>query len=114
MLMNIKFPTKEFNEMVQNGSVDKTINRILEESRPESVYFTEQNGQRCAILIVNVEDPSKVPMLAEPWFLHFNASVEFKIAMSLDDLKRSSLEELGRKWSLRPPRHTTRSGHYLR
>lgn len=99
MLMNIKFPNKEFNDLVKNGSAGKVINRILEECRAEAVYFTEQEGHRSALLIVEVSEPSRVPALAEPWFLHFNASVEFKIVMSNDDLKRSGLEDLGRKWS---------------
>ena len=68
-------------------------------SNTEAVYFTEQNGTRCAIMVVNVETPSQVPSFAEPWFLSFNADCEFRIVMSPQDLKEAGLEELGRKWS---------------
>lgn len=39
------------------------------------------------------------PALAEPWFLTFQAEVEFRIAMSAEDLKNAGLDELGKKWS---------------
>lgn len=98
MLMTVKMPNPEFNAAVKNGNASKIMNRILEDSSPEAVYFTEEEGHRCAILVVNIDDSSKIPRFAEPWFLNFNASVEFKIAMTPDDLKKSGLEELGRKW----------------
>jgi len=100
MLLNVKLPNTEFNTAVRDGSAGKKIGQILEELKPEAVYFTEQHGQRTALLIVDVEDPSKIPMLAEPWFLTFNANVELRIVMTPEDLKKAGLEELGRKWSL--------------
>ena len=99
MLMNVKFPNTEFNEVVKKGTAGRTINKIIEECRAEAVYFTEQDGHRSVLLIVNVDDPTQVPVLAEPWFLNFNASVEIRIVMSQDDLRRSGLDDLGRKWS---------------
>ena len=72
---------------------------FLEAIKPEAAYFTEQNGQRGAVLIVDLPDPSKIPALAEPWFLTFEADVEFRVVMSPDDLKRAGLDELGKQWS---------------
>lgn len=99
MLLNILIPNEEFNVAVRDGTVSQKIRRILEETKPEAVYFTEQYGQRGAILIINLDDPSKVPVFAEPWFLTFNASVEFQIVMTPEDLKKVGLEELGKKWA---------------
>jgi len=45
------------------------------------------------------EDSSEVPALAEPFFLTFNAEVEFRIAMTPEDLARSGLDALGKKWA---------------
>ncbi len=99
MLMQVKIPHREFNAAVREGTAGQKLNRILEETSPEAVYFTEYNGQRGAIMIVDVKDPSEIPAFAEPWFLTFNADVEFHAVMSPDDLKRAGLDELGRKWS---------------
>lgn len=99
MLMNVKFPHDEFNKAVRDGTVGQKMGRILEDIKPEGVYFTEQNGQRGAVLIINLVDPSQIPALAEPWFLIFKADVEFRVAMTLGDLQRASLEEIGKRYS---------------
>ena len=99
MLMNITFPHGEFNAAVKNGTASKKIRMILEAARPEATYFTEQNGQRTAVVVINVDEVSKIPAYAEPWFLNFNANVEFRIAMTPEDLEKAGLEQLGKKWS---------------
>ncbi len=99
MLMHVQFPLEPFNTAVRDGSVGQKIQRILEAIKPEAAYFSEQNGRRGGTLVVNVKDPSEVPMFAEPWFLTFNAEVEFRIAMTPEDLARASLEALGKKWA---------------
>ena len=99
MLMHVRFPLEPFNSAVRNGTAGEKIQRILESIRPEAVYFTEQNGHRGGTLVVNVKDVSEVPALAEPFFLTFNAEVEFRIAMTPEDLALSGLDALGKKWA---------------
>jgi hypothetical protein len=84
---------------VKNGTVGQKIQQILEDIKPEAVYFSERDGKRGGIMIVDVADASGVPGIAEPLFLTFNASVEFRVAMGPEDLGRAGLEELGRKYA---------------
>jgi hypothetical protein len=99
MLLHVKIPHEKFNAAVRDGSVEKKMKQILEETKAEAVYFTEYDGHRGAIMIININDPSEVPKFAEPWFLSFNADVQFRIAMTPEDLGRAGLEKLGKKWS---------------
>jgi hypothetical protein len=99
MLLNVQMPHEPFNTLAREGKVGAIIGRILEEIKPEAVYFTEQNGTRAAILIIDVREPSRVPSFAEPFFLNFNADCRFRIVMSPEDLGRAGLEELGKKWA---------------
>jgi hypothetical protein len=99
MLLHVKIPHEAFNQAVRDGSVGKKMQRILEDLKPEAVYFTEYDGRRGAIMIVDVAEPSKVPKFAEPWFLQFNADCHFHIVMSPKDLAKAGLDELGEKWS---------------
>ena len=99
MLMNIRFPHEPFNTLVKEGTVGEIIGKILDDMKPESIYFVEQEGARSAVAIVDVADSSRIPSFAEPFFLNFNADVEFRIAMSPQDLRNAGLEELGKKWS---------------
>jgi len=98
ILLNVRIPHEQFNAAAKDGSVGEKLNRILEATKPEAVYFTEQNGQRGAVLVVDLPDPSKIPALAEPWFLTFQADVEFRIAMTPDDLMKAGLDDLGKQW----------------
>ena len=99
MLLEVKIPHESFNTYVKDGTVGKKIKTILEATKPEAVYFTEMDGHRGAILIVDLKDPSKVPSLAEPWFLQFNADCKFRIVMTPDVLAKAGLEEIGKKWA---------------
>jgi len=99
MLMHVHFPHDTFNAAVRDGTMAKKMGKIIEEAKPEAVYFTEYGGQRGAIMIVDLADPSKVPALAEPWFLQFEADVEFHVVMSPDDLAAGGMEALGKKWA---------------
>jgi hypothetical protein len=98
-LLTIRFPVDEFNALVRKGTAGEKINNILEATRPEAVYFTEQEGQRTAIVVTDLNDSSKIPALAEPWFLNFNAQVEIRIAMTPEDLRRADLTALSKKWT---------------
>ena len=95
----VTFPHEVFNDAVRDGSAGAKIGRILETIKPESVYFTENDGKRGAVLVFDVPDPSKIPTLSEPWFLTFYADVHFQITMTPTDLKNAGLEELGKKWA---------------
>ena len=99
MLVHVKIPHEKFNAAVRDGSAGKKIKRILEETKPEAVYFTEYNGQRGAIMIINLVNSSKIPSFAEPWFLTFDADVEFHAVMTPEELGRAGLDELGKKWA---------------
>lgn len=104
MLLNVKFPHETFNVAMRDGSVGKKLKRILDELKPEAVYFTEQQGHRGATLVIHLEDPSKIPAFAEPWFLLFNADCEFRIAMTPEDLGTAGLDGIAKKWAPEPIR----------
>jgi len=99
VLMNIRIPHAGFNAALKDGSAGLKVNQILESMKPEAVYFTEHDGQRGAVIVVDLPDSSGIPALAEPWFLAFQADVEFRIAMTPADLEKAGLDELSKKWA---------------
>lgn len=98
VLMMIRIPHEEFNAALRDGTAGFKLNRILERTKPESVYFTEQDGHRGAVMVVDVPNASAIPALSEPWFLMFRADVHFQIAMTPKDLEQAGLAELAGKW----------------
>lgn len=99
MMILVECPLEPFNTMVRDGSAGPTMMKILDDTKPETAYFGEREGKRGGILIVDVAKPSDVPRLAEPWFLKFNASVEFRVCMLPQDLAEANLDAIGKKWS---------------
>ena len=97
VLMNVRFPHQPFNALVKEGTAATRSAGFSRRSSPKAAYFTEQNGHRGAVLVVDMPGPSRIPALAEPFFLTFQADVEFRIAMTIDDLKKTGLDEIGQE-----------------
>jgi hypothetical protein len=99
IMMEVTMPHDKFNAALKDGSASAKMGRIFESLKPEAAYFTEVNGHRTGFLFLDLPEASKIPTLAEPWFLTFNADVKIRVVMTPDDLKRAGLEEVAKKWS---------------
>jgi len=98
-MLNIRMPHAKFNAAVKDGSAGAKLQRILAAMKPQAIYFSEQNGLRRAVAIVDLADASGIPALAEPWFLTFEAEVEFHVVMTPEDLAKGGLDKLGKEWA---------------
>jgi len=86
-LFKISLPVEAANAAARDGF--SAMQRILDQQKPEAAYFIAEDGRRTAILIVNMQDASQLPSIAEPWFLAFNASIEVTPAMVPQDLQKA-------------------------
>ena len=99
MIMNVRIPHEPFNTLTKEGKSGEILKNIIQELKPEFIFFTEQGGTRGAVAIIDVNDASEIPSFSEPFFLNFNADCEFRAAMSPEDLGRAGLEDLGKKYA---------------
>ena len=99
MMVDVDFPIEPFNQMVRDGTVGAAIQKALAEVKPEAVYFRERQGMRGCTMIVDLAETSRMPTIAEPFFLMFNAMVNFEPVMTPEDLAKSGLDELGKKFA---------------
>jgi len=97
-IVNIEMPVEPFNTMARDGTVGQVLEEILEDIDPEVAYFYAPGGCRGCMLVVDMEDASAIPSIAEPFFLKFGARFEIHVAMSPADLARGGLASLGEKW----------------
>jgi hypothetical protein len=88
-LVMITLDTIRANAAVREGSLAGTISAILEEQRPEVVYFTEIGGARTAVMVIDLQTLADLPGISEPWFLAFDARVELHPAMVPADLQQA-------------------------
>jgi len=77
------------NAAARAGKLGSTIQSILAELKPEAVYFTDNDGQRAALIFLDMQDASQIPAIAEPWLLAFNAKIEIHPVMVPDDLAKA-------------------------
>jgi len=89
-LLKVQIPVEAGNATISDGSLPTTIESILADLKPEAAYFAEENGKRTGFIFFDLKDTSQIPAVAEPWFLAFNAHLEFHPAMNLDDLKKAA------------------------
>jgi len=88
-LFKVSFPVEAGNESAKKDGFG-AIRRILEQQKPEAAYFVAQDGKRTGLLILNLQDASEIPAIAEPWFLALNAAVEVTPAIIAADLERAA------------------------
>lgn len=87
-MIKITVPVEAGNTAIQNGTLPKILGEALERLKPEAAYFLTERGVRTAMLVVDVNDPSDIPTIAEPFFMGFNAAVDFTPVMNAEDLKK--------------------------
>lgn len=88
VLFKASMDTEKANEAIRNGTLGKLVQESLEQIKPEAAYFTTDHGKRTAFLVFDMEDSSRMPSIAEPWFLDMGAEVTYTPVMNLDDLKK--------------------------
>jgi hypothetical protein len=98
MMLTVSIPHEPCNTLIKANKFAPLMKKIIDELKPEAAYFTELDGTRGAVLIVEVSDPSTVPAMAEPFFLNFNADCRFRICMSPADLNKAGLDTLVKRW----------------
>lgn len=92
-------PHEPFNTLAREGIVPGKLHEIIDELQPEVAYFTEQDGKRAAVLVLDVDHPSQVPSLAEPFFMVFDADVHFQLCMTPEDLGSAGFDRIRQRWS---------------
>ena len=99
-IVKAEMPVEPANEAAKEGNMAERIKAILEDLKPEAAYFIAASGKRTAILVVDLEDASQIPAVAEPWFLAFNAAVDFYPAMVVEDLMKAgpAIEQVVKKY----------------
>src|SRR5438552_1475085 len=100
-LLKVNIPVDAGNAAAKAGKLGATIQSILAEMKPEAAYFTDNNGQRTGFIVVDMQDASQIPAIAEPWMLAFNASIEIHPVMVPDDLAKAgpAIERAVKKYS---------------
>ena len=86
-MLRIHMPVEHSNKAVKDGSLAKLMGKMLEQLKPEAVYFFPDDGMRSALFVFDLKDPSQIPVIAEQFFEVLHAEISMTPVMNADDLK---------------------------
>lgn len=88
MLLKFAFDTRAASEAIRSGAINEINRGLFEATKPEAAYFCTENGVRTSYIFFDLDDPSRIPVLAEPLFQGTGANVQFIPVMTADDLQK--------------------------
>ncbi|HLP71640.1 MAG TPA: hypothetical protein VK155_01980 [Bacteroidales bacterium] len=99
-LMRVKMSKDSGNSSLMDPDFGKKMREVLTEVKAENAYFTTIDGCRGGYIVVNIDNPSQMPAISEPFFLWLNAEIDFYPVMSPDDLEKAApaIEKAVKKW----------------
>jgi len=88
-LLSVRMSVEKGNAAIKDPQFGHKINEIITGLKADAVYFSTIRGQRGFFAILDINDPSEIPLLCEPLFLWLNADVELNPLMKPEDLAKA-------------------------
>ena len=86
-MVRVTFPAEAGTRAVKDPNFIKNLQGFIENNKAEAAYFTELNGDRTGIFIIDMLSADMIPVIAEPFF-QMGAKVEFHPVMNFEELKK--------------------------
>src|ERR671918_3196895 len=102
-MLTFRIPPEEGNAAMKDGRFMSTFQSVLEELQPEAAYFGPIEGARGGYFVVNMDDPSQIPAIAEPFFLGLGATIQINPVFTPDELSAETLQQAAQKYGSRAP-----------
>ncbi len=87
MMLKIQLPAETANAATKDGRLPRILSSTLERLKPEAAYFTTMNGDRGGFIVFDLQHPSDMPAICEPFFNELGAKCEMTPVMTVDDVK---------------------------
>ena len=99
-LIRFHIPIEAGNSALRDPKFGDRMRDLLAEIKAETAYFTAVDGQRGGYIVVNLDDASRIPAIAEPLFFWLKADVDFIPVMLAEDLGKAgpAIAAAVKKW----------------
>ena len=99
MLAIVQMDTEAGNEAIRSGAMPKLMEQMRSNLKPEAAYFGPLDGLRTMFLVFDLDDPSRIPPLTEPFFGTLKATVRMIPLMNGDDVQAglAAIGDAGRR-----------------
>ncbi len=87
-MMRVEMDNKMTNEAIKRGDMPMIMQTVEKRLHPEAAYFTTTDGVRTGYLFFDMDDPSDMPSVAEPFFVGLGAKITVSPAMTMDEVDK--------------------------
>ncbi|MFF8534174.1 DUF3303 family protein [Streptomyces sp. SAS_267] len=94
VMLRATMDTEKANELIRSGKLPELMRETMERLKPEATYFTTHEGSRACYMVFDLQDSSRIPAFAEPFFMELGARIDLSPVMNAEDLHKG-LSELG-------------------
>src|ERR1700754_1394359 len=88
MMMKVQMDTEAANQAIADASLPQLMEKAMERLQPEAAYFGPEDGVRTAFIVFDLQDPSQLPSISEPFFSALKANVRMFPVMNREDLEK--------------------------
>ena len=88
------------NDRLKDPEFGHKMQKLLTEAKVEAAYFTTICGNRGCFAVVNLNEASEMPKVAEPFFLYLDAEIDWYPVMLPEDLAKAGpyIADAVKKW----------------
>jgi hypothetical protein len=97
MLLKMQMDAEAGSRAIKDGSFGPMLERVMQQIKPEAAYFTAIDGRRTGLIFFDLQDPSDIPAIAEPFFMTVGASIEILPVMTPEEVQKG-LEEAAKNF----------------
>lgn len=90
VMVTFSIQPEKGDALIKDGSMGEILQSILEEIEPEAVYFTTMEGTRGEIMVIDVDEASRIPAMTEPLLLGLGATMQRQPVLTPEDLGMAS------------------------
>ncbi|WP_381792778.1 hypothetical protein [Streptomyces niveus] len=88
VMLRARFETQVANKAIKNGALQKIMQSMTEQLKPEATYFGPSEGERSCTFVFDMKDSSQLVVISEPLLEELGAKIEIQPVMNADDLQK--------------------------
>ncbi|WUH21313.1 hypothetical protein OG896_11265 [Streptomyces sp. NBC_00669] len=88
VMLSARMDTQVANKAIKNGAMEKLMQSLAEQLKPEAAYFFAREGERCSLFVFDMQDSSQLPGIVEPLFEELGARIEIQPVMNVEELRK--------------------------
>ncbi|QPP08098.1 hypothetical protein G4Z16_18715 [Streptomyces bathyalis] len=88
MMLRALMDTEKSNKAIENGQMQKMMDALTDQLKPEAAYYSPHAGKRSCIMIFDMKESSQLPPIVEMLFQTMGAEVEIQPVMNREELHK--------------------------